>query len=123
MRASSDKFNHLFVICCYLMDYVKELKDKYKQLEETVQQLQETINIINSSLYSLKTNAIDNEIVVASAFNRVDDTIATLSSLNSHISKIEVSVDTLTTNLNNYVKTDDLSATMENINASINRID
>lgn len=31
-------------------------------------------------------------------------------------------MDTLTTNLNNYVKTDDLSATMENINAYINSI-
>lgn len=46
---------------------------------------------------------------------------SSISSLNSHISKIEASVDTLTTNLNNYVKTDDLSATMENINTSINR--
>ena len=28
MRASSDKFNHLFVICCYLKS-VNELKPKY----------------------------------------------------------------------------------------------
>ena len=58
---------------------------------------------------------------ISSAFS--NPSTATYLSLSSHISKIEASVDTLTTNLNNYVKTDDLSATMENINASINRID
>ena len=46
---------------------------------------------------------------------------SSISSLNSRISTIEASVSILTTNLNNYVKTDDLSATMENINDSINR--
>lgn len=46
---------------------------------------------------------------------------SSISSLNSRISTIEAFVDTLTTNLNNYIKTDNLSATMENINDSINR--
>ena len=60
---------------------------------------------------------------LSESFKCLFSQLSSISSLNSHISKIEASVGTLTTDLNNYVKTTVLSAIMENINASINSID